>query len=108
MDPNNQNRKVDQKIRQIINEYRSAALFEDYADLFSFTDEVVKNDEKEKLEGIVGWGVTPSVRKKKNEEEKAEREGRKVTFGGTEEDGKKIGILTEEQIYKRRVEQQLN
>ena len=52
--------------------------------------------------------IDTKVNEKKKEEEKAEREGRKVTFGGTEEDGKKIGILTEEQIYKRRVEQQLN
>ena len=50
MDPSNKNRKMDDKIRQIINEYRQAVLFEDYSDLFVFSDEILKEDEKDKLD----------------------------------------------------------
>lgn len=41
---------------------------------------------------------------KTKEVEKAEREGRKVSFAPHEEEHKKSGMMTEEQIYKRRVE----
>ena len=48
--------------------------------------------------------IDTKINEKKKEDEKAEREGRKVTFAGNEEEGKKPGMMTEEQIYKRRVE----
>lgn len=43
------------------------------------------------------------IEEKKKAEEKAEREGRKVTFANTKEEEKKT-TLTEEQIYRRRIE----
>ncbi len=54
--------------------------------------------------------IDTKAAEKKKEEEKAEREGRKVvTFAAHDEEQKKHhGMLTEEQIYKRRVEQHLN
>eukprot|EP00347_Sterkiella_histriomuscorum_P002631 403367399 len=46
---------------------------------------------------------------RKKLEEKAEREGRKVTFGGTGNfEEEKKGMMTEEQIYRQRIEAQLN
>lgn len=51
--------------------------------------------------------IEVKYQERKKEEEKAEREGRKVTFAQTTmmEEEKKGGPLTEEQIYKRRIEQ---
>lgn len=52
--------------------------------------------------------IETKIAEKKKEEEKAEREGRKVTFAANPDESFKPGMITEEQIYKRRIEQQLN
>lgn len=46
--------------------------------------------------------IDTKLEERKKAEEKAEREGRKVTFGSSnfEEEKKTGGILTEEQIYR--------
>lgn len=46
------------------------------------------------------------IAEKKKADEKAEREGKKVTFGGNFEEEKKVSA--EEMIYRQRIEAQLN
>jgi nitrite reductase/ring-hydroxylating ferredoxin subunit len=69
LDPSNPSRKIDSKIKRIIGEYRAAALFEDYSDLFLFSDEYVPLNEKVKMADQMDWSQVPSVRRKKFEEE---------------------------------------
>jgi nitrite reductase/ring-hydroxylating ferredoxin subunit len=69
LDPNNPNRKIDSKIKGIINEYRAAALFEDYSDLFFFSDELIPMNEKLRLSDRMDWSQVPSRIKKQYEEE---------------------------------------
>jgi nitrite reductase/ring-hydroxylating ferredoxin subunit len=48
MDPNNKKREIDAQVKRLINEYRSAVLFEEYTDLFSFDSEE-ESQKKSKL-----------------------------------------------------------
>jgi len=58
---------LNQKLSEIIKEYRAAALFEDYSDLFDFYDEIIPEEEKELLFDAGEDGV--NTKKKKFEEE---------------------------------------
>jgi hypothetical protein len=51
--------------------------------------------------------IETKMNERKKELEKAEREGRKVTFADGLEEEKK-GILTEEEIMKKRIDVKLN